>query len=580
MIFRRAKRSLADADDLPLDEPTSAPSSDGDAVAELRKTTLDVLDHVESDMRGVMSAIRANSHQIGAAVKAANGSLRDISAKGEGLAGKSEEAVGLAQSMTSAMSEVSSASAEIGNRMTTVSGMTDAAEAAASTAGESVDRLRSSSDYIEEVIELIASVAKQTNLLALNATIEAARAGEAGRGFAVVAHEVKALATESQKAADEITARIAQLRADASSSIDAVSEIRTIIEEIKPAFAAVAGAADQQNRTMEATSDISRRSALFIEEVAEDAAGIVEVARRAEAVNDTTLSDSAIDHLIERTTLVLRQNQIGDRRSYDRWPYVLRGTIGWAGRSMAGQTIDVSEGGVLFTPDESSQTIPTGLVDLDFAEIGAVRGRIVGQSGLGLHVAFEAMSDAATVRVADLLARLEDEHAGLIDIARAAAEKTATLMEKAVADRRLSMAQLMDTDYREIAASDPRQYTTANLPVLEKVLPDHLERVLGLDSRMIFALPIDRNGYIPVHNRVYSQPQRAGETDWNAKHSRNKRIFDDRAGLAAARNTRPFLVQSYMRDMGGGTMVLLKEVDAPIIVRGQHWGGFRCAYKL
>ncbi len=579
MIFGRAERRSVQVEP-DLERPIQIPGADNDSVAELRKTTLDVLHHVENDMRGVMNAIRSNSRQMGAAVQAANASLREISAKGEDLAGKSEEAVGLAQSMTSAMSEVSSASAEIGDRMTMVSGMTDAAEVAASTAGESVDRLRASSDYIEEVIELIASVAKQTNLLALNATIEAARAGEAGRGFAVVAHEVKALAMESQKAADEIATRIGQLRADASSSIDAVGEIRTIIKDIKPAFAAVASAAAQQNDTMKATSDISRRSALFIEAVTADAAGIVEVARRAEAVNDTTLSDSAIDHLVERTTLVLRQNQIGDRRLFDRWPYVLRGTISSAGRSVVGQTIDISEGGVLFTPDAGDQTLPTGVVDLEFAEIGAVRGRIVGKSGLGLHVAFEAMSDAATRRVADLLARLEDEHAGLIEIACAAAATSAKLMANAVANGRLSMTQLMDTDYREIDGTDPRQYTTANLDVLERVLPDHLESVLGRDPRMIFALAIDRNGYIPVHNRMYSQPQRPGETDWNTKHSRNKRIFDDRAGLAAARNTRPFLVQSYMRDMGGGTMTLLKEIDAPIVVQGQHWGGFRCAYKI
>ena len=52
------------------------------------------------------------------------------------------------------------------------------------------------------------------------------------------------------------------------------------------------------------------------------------------------------------------------------------------------------------------------------------------------------------------------------------------------------------------------------------------------------------------------------------------------AGLTAARNTKPVLLQNYHRDMGGGRFVMLKEVDAPITVRGRHWGGLRLAYRL
>jgi methyl-accepting chemotaxis protein len=97
---------------------------------------------------------------------------------------------------------------------------------------------------------------------------------------------------------------------------------------------------------------------------------------------------------------------------------------------------------------------------------------------------------------------------------------------------------------------------------------------------MVFCLAIDRNGYIPVHNRKYSEPQRPRDPVWNAANCRNKRIFDDRAGISAARSTRPFLVQAYLRDMGGGVTVMMREVDAPIRVFGRHWGGFRTAYRL
>ena len=83
-----------------------------------------------------------------------------------------------------------------------------------------------------------------------------------------------------------------------------------------------------------------------------------------------------------------------------------------------------------------------------------------------------------------------------------------------------------------------------------------------------------------MHTTVFAQPQRPGDPIWNAAHSRNRRIFDDRAGIMAARSVRPFLVQSYRRDMGGGVFELMREVDAPLRVRGRHWGGVRLAYRL
>jgi methyl-accepting chemotaxis protein len=130
-----------------------------------------------------------------------------------------------------------------------------------------------------------------------------------------------------------------------------------------------------------------------------------------------------------------------------------------------------------------------------------------------------------------------------------------------------------------VPGTDPVQYGTAYLTVFERLLPSILERVLASDASMAFCLAIDRNGYIPVHNRIYSQAQRTGDPVWNAANSRNKRIFDDRAGITAARSTRPFVVQAYARDMGGGKIVMMQEVDAPIRIFGRHWGGLRTAYK-
>ena len=54
----------------------------------------------------------------------------------------------------------------------------------------------------------------------------------------------------------------------------------------------------------------------------------------------------------------------------------------------------------------------------------------------------------------------------------------------------------------------------------------------------------------------------------------------DRTGLAAGRSTRSFLLQTYRRDMGGGNFVVMKDVSAPISVRGRHWGGYRIGFRV
>src|SRR5689334_19679923 len=165
-----------------------------------------------------------------------------------------------------------------------------------------------------------------------------------------------------------------------------------------------------------------------------------------------------------------------------------------------------------------------------------------------------------------------------IEAAKDAAGRIAAAFDAAVRDGRIRLADLFDADYRPVPGTNPQQFTTAFTALGDALLPPIQEPLLTWDPRVVFCVAVDRNGYLPTHNNLFSQPQ-GRDPAWNTANCRNRRLFNDRVGLAAGRSTKKFLMQSYRRDMGGGQFVAMKDVSAPINVAGRHWGGLRIAYK-
>ncbi len=540
---------------------------------------------IEDDLKRSSSRLDAAASDMKVSVARTLSTVSGIRRDTDDLVEDTSGAYRNASRLAATSAELVRANEEIGRQTAISTALVGEVETVADGVERAMGGLGEAIADIAKVVELIADVAQQTNLLALNATIEAARAGAAGKGFSVVAGEVKALSVQTRTATDQVNARIVHLQEAAAASAGAVAEIIAIVGKIRPVFGLVSTAVEHQARLTAEIDTAAADTSRFADTVAEKARAINgamqtavdmtgSVSRVSEVVNTSI-------HTINRQLVTsLRQSPEGDRRRHDRWPVAMASRLTLGGRTIEGPVGDVSLGGCLVDCQETAGVLPGSHGAIEIAGLGRLEVTVVGRSAAGIHLRFDDRDTPALRRVAETIADLERSTRAEVECVTGGAATIARVLEEALAGGRLTAEALFDTDYRPIPRTDPQQYENRAREALVPLLRPVQEAVLGSAPGMTFAMCCDINGYVPVHNVIYSQPQREGDRAFNLANARDRRIFDDRAGLLAARNRRPFLVQSYKRDMGAGRFVAIREFDAPLEVAGRPWGAFRTGYQL
>ncbi len=147
---------------------------------------------------------------------------------------------------------------------------------------EAMNLIRTSSQQISEIIQVISEIASQTNLLALNAAIEAARAGEHGLGFAVVADEVRKLAERSNQAAREISTLIKESAQRVEEGVQLSDEtgkaLRDIIAGVEATASKIAGIASATVEQAANAQEVSRAIQSVAQVTEQSAAGAEQMA--------------------------------------------------------------------------------------------------------------------------------------------------------------------------------------------------------------------------------------------------------------------------------------------------------------
>jgi methyl-accepting chemotaxis protein len=223
-----------------------------------------------------LQALTAASAEMHATAGSMTTTAEETSRQATAVANASTEASSNVQTVAVATEELHASISEISRQVAQASETANLAVAETERTNATVEGLAAAAQKIGEVVSLIQNIASQTNLLALNATIEAARAGESGKGFAVVATEVKALATQTAKATEDISAQIAAIQHETGNAVTAIKTIGTTIGQMSEIATAIAAAVEQQSA---ATRDISQN----IQEVSR---GTSEVSANVGSVNE------------------------------------------------------------------------------------------------------------------------------------------------------------------------------------------------------------------------------------------------------------------------------------------------------
>jgi methyl-accepting chemotaxis protein len=223
--------------------------------AERRAAMEGLANDFERSVNGIVRSVSTAATDMQTTAQSMTATASDASARAATVSAASQSASSNVGTVAAAAEELSGSVEEISRQVTRSSEIASKAVGDAERTNATVQVLSTGAEKIGEVVKLIHSIAAQTNLLALNATIEAARAGESGRGFAVVASEVKALANQTAKATEEISAQVAAMQQSTSDAVDAINGITQTIAQMSEITVSISSAIEEQGA---ATREIAR----------------------------------------------------------------------------------------------------------------------------------------------------------------------------------------------------------------------------------------------------------------------------------------------------------------------------------
>lgn len=276
------------------------------------------INRMVDNLKGLVSSVKQNSEQVAAASEELSASAEQTSKATEQISTAVLQAADGTESQTRSVQEASQSINKMSDGIQQVSTASQSVSSAVDLTldkaeegktsvqmavgqmtrinetvhklGTVIVELGEHSKKIGSITEVITGISEQTNLLALNAAIEAARAGESGKGFAVVANEVRKLAEQSSKSAQEISTLVTWIQKETSNAVSSMEKAKNEVDEGIEVVETAGGSFEQIYQSISDVASQAQKVSTAIEQVA---AGSKEIVRAVDSIVQVTEETAA-----------------------------------------------------------------------------------------------------------------------------------------------------------------------------------------------------------------------------------------------------------------------------------------------
>ena len=282
---------------------------------ERRRATLELADMLEDSVKEVADTLASTTAELATTARSMSSTADETARRAAAVAAASEQTSANMQTAASATEQMAGSVQEISRQVQLSTTVAQNGVDAAKRTGAVVASLAEGARRIGDVITVIGDIAEQTNLLALNATIESARAGDGGKGFAIVASEVKALASQTGKATEEIRAQIANMQQITDQTVASIEGVESAIGQIHDAVASISAAIEQQSAATQDISNNVQQASTSTGEVSRNVSGVNDAAAETGSASAQVLASSK--ELSQRAETLRAQTDkiLGDLRA-------------------------------------------------------------------------------------------------------------------------------------------------------------------------------------------------------------------------------------------------------------------------
>ena len=463
-------------------------------------------------------------------------------------------AAGGAGNLNKFFSDVAEQAGRLNNEIVDVSGHVDGLAETVKSQAQAFSELAGSAKVMREMLEGITRRAQSTN-----------------ESLGVTRARVHSSRTTAETGIAEV-----------SRLVGAVQVMGNELNDFRSALQGVAEVALKVGRIAQQTNLLALNATIEASRAGELGAGFAVVAREVKELSRQASRDTR-----QISEAVARLSVQAERLLSHGSSTVAQASTVQSGAAALGEVLNIVDGAMEGASGESSE-IAEGAVAAGnrVAEVQSALSTLTEQVGLSARALEDTRARVAgLIRVGESLVEITiasgapTQDTPFVRKVVEVAAQISRAFDQAVSQGEISLNDLVSRRLDPVPGTNPQQLVAPFTAFTDRILPKFQEPMLEFDRRIVFCAAVDQQGYLPTHNRKYSLTPGSDPT-WNAANCRNRRVFNDRVGLGAGRNERPYLVQTYRRDMGGGNFAMMKDVSAPIYVNGKHWGGLRLAYRV